>query len=278
MLRNVPETCWSSRFDPLGVPHRWTTKGLCSRDEQSHPRESHSSLAVRDCWWRVVGDAVASSTALRVLAQEAGAGPIRWSLTGVSDLVSLDPAKASDQQGFTVIAMLYGGLVKLDESLLVVPSLAEEWSVSDDSLVYTFTLRDGIAFSDGTPITADDVVWTFNHALDPKTGGWTGPYYPTAQETTETGDVDGPPYRAPSADSGRPDHVPFVYPMPIWDYWPWLIIPLAAGVSIVYKSVKCQSMNLVPKEALQIFVMILVGMALLGRGDAGGVVKIVVER
>jgi hypothetical protein len=74
-----------------------------------------------------------------------------------------------------------------------------------------------------------------------------------------------------------PDYVPFVYPMPIWDYWPWLIIPLAAGVSIVYKSVKCQSMNLVPKEALQIFVMILVGMVAAGVTLAG-VVKIVVER
>jgi ABC-type transport system substrate-binding protein len=109
-------------------------------------------------------------------AQEVG-GPIRWSLTGISDLASLDPAKATDQQGFTVVGMLYGGLVKLDEDLLVAPSLAEEWSVSDDGLTYTFTLRDGITFSDGTPITADDVVWTFNHALDPETGGWTGPYY-----------------------------------------------------------------------------------------------------
>ncbi len=118
-----------------------------------------------------------TSSAPRALTQDAGGGPIRWSLTGVSDLVSLDPAKASDQQGFTVIAMLYGGLVKLDAKLLVVPSLAESWSVSDDGLTYTFTLRDGITFSDGTPITADDVVWTFNHALDPKTGGWTGPYY-----------------------------------------------------------------------------------------------------
>jgi len=117
-----------------------------------------------------------SATGLRVLAQEAG-GPIRWSLTGVSDLVSLDPAKASNQQDFTVVGILYGGLVRLDEKLLVAPSLAEEWSVSDDSMTYTFTLRDGIVFSDGSPITADDVVWSFNHALDPKTGGWTGPYY-----------------------------------------------------------------------------------------------------
>jgi oligopeptide transport system substrate-binding protein len=118
-----------------------------------------------------------SLTGVRALAQEAGGGPIRWSLTGVSDLVSLDPAKASNQQDFTVVGILYGGLVRLDEKLLVAPSLAEEWSVSDDSMTYTFTLRDGIVFSDGSPITADDVVWSFNHALDPKTGGWTGPYY-----------------------------------------------------------------------------------------------------
>src|SRR5689334_3411875 len=68
------------------------------------------------------------TTGLRALAREAG-GPIRWSLTGVSDLVSLDPAKASNIQDFTVIGILYGGLVRLDEKLLVAPSLAEEWSV-----------------------------------------------------------------------------------------------------------------------------------------------------
>jgi len=70
---------------------------------------------------------------------------------------------------------------------------------------------------------------------------------------------------------------PFVYPLPIWDYWPVLILPLAAAVSIVWKSVKCQSMNRVPKEALQIFVWILVGMLAAGTALAG-VVKIVVER
>jgi hypothetical protein len=72
-------------------------------------------------------------------------------------------------------------------------------------------------------------------------------------------------------------YVPFVYPLPIWDYWPWLIIPLTLGVSIVYKSVKCQHMRMVPKEALQIFVWILVGMAA-AAGALAGVVKFVVEK
>ena len=72
-------------------------------------------------------------------------------------------------------------------------------------------------------------------------------------------------------------YVPFLYPLPIWEYWPWLLIPLTAGVAIVYKSVKCQSMKQVPREALVIFVWILVGMAA-AAGALAGVVHLVVER
>jgi hypothetical protein len=93
--------------------------------------------------------------------------------------------------------------------------------------------------------------------------------------------VEGPALsavRSILAASAAADYVPFIYPLPrIWDYWPWLILPLCAGVAIVYKSVKCQSMRTVPREALIIFVWILVGMAAAGAALAG-VVKIVVER
>ena len=44
-------------------------------------------------------------------------------------------------------------------------------------LTYTFKLRSGLAFSDGTPATADDVVFSLTRALNPATGGWTGPFY-----------------------------------------------------------------------------------------------------
>lgn len=110
------------------------------------------------------------------LAQD-GKTTLNWSLEGVSDLVSLDPATASDAQGFTAVGLLYGGLVRLTADLLVEPDLAESWTVSEDGLTYTFTLRDGAMFSDGTPITSADVVASLNHALDPSTGAWTGPYY-----------------------------------------------------------------------------------------------------
>ncbi|MCC6616930.1 MAG: peptide ABC transporter substrate-binding protein [Anaerolineae bacterium] len=111
-----------------------------------------------------------------ISAQDEGVN-LRWSIEGINDLASLDPAKASDSQGFTVIGLLYGGLVRLDGDLNVIPDLAESWTVSDDGLTYTFTLREGTLFSDGSPITAADVIWSLTHALDPNTGGWTGPFY-----------------------------------------------------------------------------------------------------
>jgi hypothetical protein len=52
----------------------------------------------------------------------------------------------------------------------------------------------------------------------------------------------------------------FLDPLPVWDYWAWLLIPLAVGVSIVYKSIKCKSMASVPKEAAGITFWIVFGM------------------
>jgi hypothetical protein len=57
---------------------------------------------------------------------------------------------------------------------------------------------------------------------------------------------------------------PFWQPLPVWDYWYLLLVPLCLGVSIVYKSIKCHRMSQVPREAGVIFLMILAGMAFAG--------------
>lgn len=57
---------------------------------------------------------------------------------------------------------------------------------------------------------------------------------------------------------------PFRQPLPVWDYWYLLLVPLCVGISIVYKSIKCREMRQVPREAGVIFVMILLGMGLAG--------------
>ncbi|MGB7160958.1 MAG: hypothetical protein WBD40_23050 [Tepidisphaeraceae bacterium] len=55
--------------------------------------------------------------------------------------------------------------------------------------------------------------------------------------------------------------VPFLTPLPMWDYWPALLFPLCAIVATVYKSIKCASMKEVPREATALFIWILLGMA-----------------
>jgi hypothetical protein len=53
---------------------------------------------------------------------------------------------------------------------------------------------------------------------------------------------------------------PFVQPIPgVWNYWPWLMVPLCAGVAIVWKSIKCHEMKRVPLEATVIFLTMIVG-------------------
>ena len=53
---------------------------------------------------------------------------------------------------------------------------------------------------------------------------------------------------------------PFKKPAPVWDYWYLLLLPLCLAISIVYKSVRCESMRRVPRDALVLFAFIIVVM------------------
>lgn len=55
-------------------------------------------------------------------------------------------------------------------------------------------------------------------------------------------------------------YIPFVTPLPVWDYWAWLLIPLCAAVSVVYKTIKCRYVRQIPKESLAITLWILLSM------------------
>ncbi len=86
---------------------------------------------------------------------------------GVADSDPLDPALVSDQNTGLIVNMIYSGLVKSDSNLNVVPDQAT-WDISADDRVYTFHLKAGIAFSDGTPVTAQTYVYTLTRALLPE--------------------------------------------------------------------------------------------------------------
>ncbi len=77
----------------------------------------------------------------------------------------LDPtAGAAAAIDEIVYANVFEGLTRIDQNGAVQPQLAESWTVSDDGLVYTFKLRDGVEFHDGTSFDADDVVFSLDRA------------------------------------------------------------------------------------------------------------------
>lgn len=76
---------------------------------------------------------------------------------------------AAETSSTDVIGQMYLGLVTTNAiTTEVEPSLAESWEIGADRMTYTFKLRDGLKWSDGQPITADDVVFTYNEIIDNK--------------------------------------------------------------------------------------------------------------
>ncbi len=102
---------------------------------------------------------------------------------------TLDPNVAGAAQEFRVIRQFTDSLVTLDADGTIGPWLATSWEASDDGLSYTFVLRDGVTFSDGTPFDAAAVCFNFDRIADPATGslaavGLIGPYQ-SCQATDE---------------------------------------------------------------------------------------------
>ncbi len=96
---------------------------------------------------------------------------------GISDITTFDPALAFDLPSITAIQMVYTGLVQLDDNMQVQPQIAQSWDLSPDGLTWTFHLRSGLKFSDGTPLTSHDVAYSIDRALQPTTRSTVAPIY-----------------------------------------------------------------------------------------------------
>lgn len=82
-------------------------------------------------------------------------------------IVNLDPIFISSDPEVLVASSVYDYLVDVSPGNSIIPRLATEWKVSEDGLTYTFQLATNARFHDGSQLTADDVVWTFNRLRDP---------------------------------------------------------------------------------------------------------------
>lgn len=95
-------------------------------------------------------------------------GTIRVGIT--QEILNFDPHVATAFSSFQVLDLVYESLLRLNpKTLELEPYLAESWTVSPDGLEYTFTLRRGVTFHDGTALKASDVKYTIDRILDPAT-------------------------------------------------------------------------------------------------------------
>ena len=98
------------------------------------------------------------------VADEKTGGVLVFARSG--DSVSLDAARETDGETFYATHQIFDTLVEFKTGTTeVVPALATHWNVSDDSLTYTFHLREGVKFHDGTPLNAEAVVFSLERQL-----------------------------------------------------------------------------------------------------------------
>ena len=119
----------------------------------------------------VAAMAVVSATMFAPLAsgetpKQGGAAVVTFN----NDLTTLDPQVGYDWQNWSVIKSIFDGLMDYKPGTTELePDLAKEYTVSDDGLTYTFKLRDGLKFHNGRPVTAADVKYSLERAVNPAT-------------------------------------------------------------------------------------------------------------
>ena len=118
---------------------------------------------------------------------------------------TLDPALNSSVDGANTIITIFEPLLLIDENNEIIPGQAESYTVSEDGLTWTFTMRDGLKWSDGSDLTAKDFEYSFKRMADPNTAA---PYAETAvgmiagfDEAQGNPDADGNPTTDPNPDA-----------------------------------------------------------------------------
>ncbi|HZS79524.1 MAG TPA: peptide ABC transporter substrate-binding protein [Ktedonobacteraceae bacterium] len=96
---------------------------------------------------------------------------------GVGDIATFDPALVQDAPSIYAINDVFTGLIELNDQEQPVCYLCSTYSVGPDKVTWTFKLKPNLKFSDGTPLTSQDVVYSINRALAPSMQSPVAPYY-----------------------------------------------------------------------------------------------------
>lgn len=121
-------------------------------------------------------------------AEEASAGADTTFTTALSgDIVALDPIYAYDYTTNLVVIQITEPLLQFDENNELQPYLCDSWEATDDK-TYVYHIRDNVTFSDGTPMTMDDVLFSLNRNLDPEAGSYLNWLFNSVESIEQTGD------------------------------------------------------------------------------------------
>ncbi len=126
-------------------------------------------------WKRMLLAAVATAGLSAALAPAHAAGTLL--IAREADSTTFDPIATQQNPDCWIYPNIFAGLVKASvDGTKIEPSLAESWTTSPDGLTYTFKLRPGLKFSDGSPIKASDVRFSILRARDTKESAWNSLY------------------------------------------------------------------------------------------------------
>ena len=117
----------------------------------------------------VVAAALMAGSFAAIASATAAECPVLVGPDWSGETLSPDPARLLSISDVYHARMIYEPFVGADSAMQPIPWLAESWEVNPEATEWTFKVRQGVKFHDGSPLTADDVVYTFRRLLDPKT-------------------------------------------------------------------------------------------------------------
>jgi peptide/nickel transport system substrate-binding protein len=129
----------------------------------------------------------------------------------VNDAITFNPMFAIETPEYNTMDMAYDTFLAWDLSLQTAPGLAESWEQSEDGLTWTFQVKEGVTWHDGTPFTAGDVAATYNWILDQKVGNLSD-YLPFTDEITAPDDTTL--VWTTTQPTGAPLYPPYIYVLP----------------------------------------------------------------
>ena len=133
------------------------------RDSQVTRREFLSAMGALGLSATAAGSFLVSSSALAATPNRGGSVICASNLHGPDD--TLDPIVCTSTIDYKRQCTSHNGLIQIWDNMSLHPELAEEWSVNGNATEYTFKLRKGVTFHDGSAFSADDVIWSMNRHL-----------------------------------------------------------------------------------------------------------------